>query len=805
MKFRNAIFLLPLSALIFAGTAPAALPTDVFDDPLLSSQWQWKSPGETASQGIRIADAWAAGITGEGVVIGILGRDWISQTHEDLNISAYNPSTDWTTADLSQGLSYDFATPGNAADLSDYLSTGTDHEMSAAGMAAAVGGNGKGVVGAAPGATLAAVHGVDKESFLWGSGLSSSGKYVGDAQIQVKNFYIGGFFSQYSTQRLESLRLSAANNVVYTCSAFNSRGASDHQYGFPSNTGWLVEGNSRYAINVAAYGTDGYYSQYSDYGANVFVTAPGEALPTTSRYGYTDVGGTSFSAPLVAGVVALGKQICPDMDARWAKHALAWSSGHGETPNIDPDGAFHYSWENSTGFWQKNNGGYWFNNNYGFGRVDAVGFVDAVRDVLYTTTETLFAQTADGFSRTLADASAGTSCALEYAVNVGAGTLSRNIETVSVSVKFSAWAADLNLTTLKVELVAPDGARSILVQGSVGDPERKQWDGYTAIEGYTFLTNAFWGSDYKNAEGDWKVNIEYETPEGGQYVTDWVALESVEWSMGEVVFEGEGRAVAAGQNVNVHAVALDSGDFSVAGTLRLEDSVTVSAGKFTLEKTGALLAYEDGVFGADKGAKFLQNGGEAELRGNAVFKRGMTLEGGALLLAGTAETPLLRAEGGGAVVVFGEGALVSGGNVEIAEDARAVFSGTLVVSEGGVSFAEGAKFLLDLTDLGAFGAGVARLAETASASDAALAIVTAEALKFGDVDASLLDSVAIDAFFDADASELGEFENTLRFWSYDGNTLSLRFSPIPEPSAFGLLAGTLALALAGTRRRRRKA
>ena len=109
MKFRNAIFLLPLSALIFAGTAPAALPTDVFDDPLLSSQWQWTPPGETASQGIRIADAWAAGITGKGVVIGILGRDWISQTHEDLNISAYNPSTDWTTADLSQGLSYDFS------------------------------------------------------------------------------------------------------------------------------------------------------------------------------------------------------------------------------------------------------------------------------------------------------------------------------------------------------------------------------------------------------------------------------------------------------------------------------------------------------------------------------------------------------------------------------------------------------------------------------------------------------------------------------------------------------------------------
>ena len=35
-------------------------------------------------------------------------------------------------------------------------------------------------------------------------------------------------------------------------------------------------------------------------------------------------------------------------------------------------------------------------------------------------------------------------------------------------------------------------------------------------------------------------------------------------------------------------------------------------------------------------------------------------------------------------------------------------------------------------------------------------------------------------------------------------TLSVEFSAVPEPSMFGLLAGTLALALAGTRRRRRK-
>ena len=48
-----------------------------------------------------------------------------------------------------------------------------------------------------------------------------------------------------------------------------------------------------------------------------------------------------------------------------------------------------------------------------------------------------------------------------------------------------------------------------------------------------------------------------------------------------------------------------------------------------------------------------------------------------------------------------------------------------------------------------------------------------------------------------------------RFCNLDNNkgdrtTLSVEFAAVPEPSLFGLFAGTLALALAGTRRRRRK-
>lgn len=664
-------------------SADAATPTDVYSDPLINIQWQW----EPSRGGINIADAWNAGITGKGIVIGI-NDDWVEPFHEDLNVSTYNPTTNWRTANFSQGLSYDFVNPGFSPSPSDPQPYEEDrHGTACAGMAAAIGGNNLGIVGAAPGATIAGLNGSGSyEARFWASGVSESGVYQGEALIDIKSNSYGGNFSN-PNGNIDGVALTAANNIIYLFSAGNARAESDHQYGNPTNTGFRNNNNDRRIITVAASNNTNQYASFSNYGSNVFVTAPGIDVPSTGRTGsgylnqnYTYFNGTSAATPLVSGVMALGKQVFKDMDVRWAKHAIAWSSGHNENPNIDPDSkslatAYKLPWEpEATGFWQKNNGGYWFNNNYGFGKIDAVGFVDATKNILYTTTEKTFVVPEANFTGgdiTSSELVRKTS----YKFTPENAALSQNLETVAVRVNFSnAARTNLNLSTLKITLIAPDGASSVVVSPSVGDPETKNVVGY-----YTFLTNAFWGANYGNS-GEWTVEIQYNADAAGTNTTGWVTMNQVEFSTGNVVFEDTTiQDIAAGTSIDAHAIALDNStsNFTVAGTMNLEDSVFVNGGTLNLAATGTLAPYTAGQFGADKGLKFQQTGGTVNFAGTANFKRGFKQTGGTFNFSGT-----LNSEKG--IYVSGTGSFVIAAATSLANNL--FVSGadaSLIINDGG--------------------------------------------------------------------------------------------------------------------------
>lgn len=694
-KTFSKIFLFAAASGAAVVSSVAVTPSEVYDDPLVGSQWQW----DPTRGGINIAGAWQSGITGAGVVIGIVDQ-WVEALHEDLNVSAYNPSTNWETANLDLGLSYDFSRPGNSSEIYDDEFHGTF----VAGMAAAVGGNGAGLVGAAPGATIAGLHTMgDSDAFYWASGVSSSGVYTGTARIDVKNNSYGSVYGNRDGSNTAISRTSA-NNVIYVFAAGNSRGNDSHQYNFPTNTGWSSFGNIREVITVAAMDGSDMYSSFSCYGSNVFVTAPGSGVWSTDRTGdigysdgnYSSGNGTSFSTPLVSGVMALGKQVFKDMDSRWAKHAIAWSSGHGEEANIDPTGTKKLSWEtNATGFWQQNNGGYWFNNNYGFGKIDAVAFTDSVRDMLYTTVEKNVTVFADQFSAGATESS-GVSRKAEFKFTPD---FSQNIETVSVCVEFAPDAQQrLDLSNLKVTLVAPDDMKSVVVQGSIGDSVKN-----CDISYYTFLSNAFWGSDYENA-GEWTLQIEYNANSETTDTTNWVTPVSVEFSTGGFAFETDDGSIADGEILEAHALALDNSgtNFTIEGTVKLEDSVNVKGGTLELAQTGTIAAYTQGIFGDTKGVKYVQTGGEAIFAGTAAFKRGFSQSGGIFTLAGGT----LSAPGG---------ISVSGTGKFIVSDAAGTLANTLSVSgsnallaiaSGGhleycqeqLLFSNGSSFVLEIGD-----------------------------------------------------------------------------------------------------------
>ncbi|CAH0553623.1 unnamed protein product [Brassicogethes aeneus] len=73
--------------------------------------------------------------------------------------------------------------------------------------------------------------------------------------------------------------------------------------------------------------------------------------------------GTSASAPLAAGIIALALEVNPNLTWRDVQYLVVWTSE--PAPVVDNPG------------WQLNAAGFWFNTRFGFGLMNAYGFVKA--------------------------------------------------------------------------------------------------------------------------------------------------------------------------------------------------------------------------------------------------------------------------------------------------------------------------------------------------------------------------------------------------------------------------------------------
>ncbi|MFZ6658774.1 S8 family serine peptidase [Undibacterium sp. TJN19] len=141
--------------------------------------------------------------------------------------------------------------------------------------------------------------------------------------------------------------------------------------------------NSRYIITVGSTDYFGSDSNFSTTGASILVSAPGGAgyrdfnsIMTTDRSGaagenLTDFAfsdGTSFSAPIVSGIVALMLEVNPNLGYRDVQHILAYTARQTGDPS---------AWANN-GAKDWNGGGLRFESvtqSSGFGQVDALGAV----------------------------------------------------------------------------------------------------------------------------------------------------------------------------------------------------------------------------------------------------------------------------------------------------------------------------------------------------------------------------------------------------------------------------------------------
>ncbi|MFT5105082.1 MAG: subtilisin-like proprotein convertase family protein [Pseudoalteromonas tetraodonis] len=460
-----------------------------------------------------VQGAWNRDITGAGVLIGICD-DGVDTAHEDL-------SPGYTSAD-----SYDFASNDRFPDpvRNGFGSQGDNHGTSVAGVSAARGGNGIGVSGAAPLASIAGIRlpfdgSGSISAFVDGVKYHSFGA---NKNIRVKNhsYGIGAPYIGNGAERFAAAE-SASAGTIHCYSAGNERG----QLGQDSNK--KDSQSSPDVICVAAMSSTGLFASYSCFGACVFVTAGSSSfregewgITTTDRrgeFGYNpgsrnssypdrdyapDFGGTSSSSPLVAGVMALGVQANPAMDVRMAKHLLVKTSDV-----VDPND----SSDTSDGGWKTNAAGNKFNQNYGFGNIDADEF-------------TMMATQFSGVT------SLQTSTTGRQLVNTpipNRGEISRSFE-ISQTTPVEDVLVKLEVThTLRGDveafIVSPSGTSSRLCI-------RERLDLANNID-WTFLSNAFWG---ENPQGTWTITLR------DNFLLDtgsWNAFEATV-RMGELVASG---------------------------------------------------------------------------------------------------------------------------------------------------------------------------------------------------------------------------------------------------------------------------
>jgi len=479
-------------------------------------------PGQWHLKRANLEPIWAEEVTGAGVLLAIQD-DELEFTHPDLagNFSAANS--------LNFGVSPGDSNYGPNTAF-DHTNNEDRHGTCVGGVAAAVGGNGIGGTGAAPHSGLA-INRIDfngnqgEAEFVAGVLYHSDGN---NNSIKVKN-HSYGFQNSYIDDSGENSAVSTsmtAGGTIHVYAAANSRGS-----GVAEDSNFLMPQNNPDLICVAALGSDDKFAFYSNYGACVFVTAPSSSgagtngITTTDRSGtvgynpvveyadpangiptevddtypdqaYTSTfGGTSSAAPLVSGILALGKQANPAMTLRMAQHALVRSSNLAANI-VDPtDSTVTGGGDGVTAgsAWKTNNAGFKFNQNYGFGIVDATHFVKEV--VKYSGVNEIAPEVhSANFNVGIPD-------------NSPAGPI--QTFTVTGTTPLESIQVGLNLThtyrgDLEAFVTSPKGTVCRLMAPAPADAGPLPDPGWLGIAYWTFSSLAFWG---ENPAGTWKIQV----------------------------------------------------------------------------------------------------------------------------------------------------------------------------------------------------------------------------------------------------------------------------------------------------------
>jgi subtilisin family serine protease len=294
---------------------------DAPSDPLFDLLWGLRNTGQSGgAPGVDIGamSAWEHGTGSRAVYIGVIDSG-IDYRHADLGANVWtNPrevaangidddGNGWVDDihgidPLANRLNPDIPDP----DPVDEQGHGTH----VAGTIAAVGDNGKDVVGVMWQASVVACRFLD----AWGIGINSDVlacldyfatlKEQGVDVVATNNSWGGGPYSQLL---YDAIRRQGDRDILFVAAAGNDALDQDDEAVYPGSY------DLDNIISVAALEPDGTLASFSNFGAvNVDIAAPGVDILSTlpgNRVGYSS--GTSMAAPHVSGVVGLLKAKFP--------------------------------------------------------------------------------------------------------------------------------------------------------------------------------------------------------------------------------------------------------------------------------------------------------------------------------------------------------------------------------------------------------------------------------------------------------------------------------------------------------------
>lgn len=314
----------------YAEVDEPVFPHFVPNDPFYATQQASLKSPVLEIAGVNLPNAWGrtaggAPVSGAGVTVAVLDTGY--RPHADLaanllpgyDFISADGANDFTTANDGNGRDADALDPGDLNTQTSLceLSNASWHGTQVAGVIGAVGNNGIGITGIAyrakilPVRVLGVCGGYTSDTaaaLQWAAGLAVPGVPTNPNAAKVINMSFGRSGDCSLTYQAAITAARNAGSIVVA--------STGNEY---SRTTITQPANCAGVIAVTAHTTAGANADYANVGTNTTISAPGNSIYGTSNTGtsapgedsYSAHSGTSFSAPHVAGVVALLAQVQP--------------------------------------------------------------------------------------------------------------------------------------------------------------------------------------------------------------------------------------------------------------------------------------------------------------------------------------------------------------------------------------------------------------------------------------------------------------------------------------------------------------